>query len=174
VTADLHSPHATTSAAGPTEGPAAQPRTENTMITTTTYAAAYTAGPADIESALDGVGDAGRAAAAAVAAYLEGSHTFALDEVDDVTVSHLHGSVVTGEVGSLADPRAQWRSGPGLRTFIVTPALDEAGAPTHRIERSLARSHADVVEDVNASYRRAAAAAADQTEQADPVAAAGG
>ncbi len=65
--------------------------------------------------------------------------------------------------------------GPGLRTFIVTPALDEAGAPTHRIERSLTGGHADVVEDVTDSYRRAVfVAVADQTEQADPAAAAGG
>ncbi len=115
---------------------------------------------ADVESALDGVCDAGRAAAGAVAGYLEGSHTFAVDEVDGVTVSHLHGWVVTGEVGSLTDPRAQWRSGPGLRTFIVTPALDKAGTPTHRIEQSLNRSHTDVVEDVTNSHRRAVAVTA--------------
>lgn len=121
---------------------------------TNTESYAYAAGPADIESALDGVGDAGRAAAAAVAGYLEGSHTFALDEVDGVTVDHLHAWVITGQVGALADPRAQWRSGPGLQTFIVTPALDQDGAPTHRIEQSLNRSHTDVVEDVTHSYRR--------------------
>ena len=129
-------------------------------MTNTTTAYAATAGPADTESALDGVGDAGRAAASAVAGYLHGSHTFAFDEVDGVTVEHLHALVVTGQVGALTDPRAQWRSGPGLQTFIVTPALDKAGAPTHRIEQSLARSHTDVVEELTDSYRRTIAAAA--------------
>ena len=156
MTADLNSTHATTSTAGPHPGPATQPRTENTMTNTDTTADTT----ADVESALDGVCDAGRAAAGAVAGYLEGSHTFAVDEVDGVTVSHLHGWVVTGEVGSLTDPRAQWRSGPGLRTFIVTPALDKAGTPTHRIEQSLNRSHTDVVEDVTNSHRRAVAVTA--------------
>ncbi len=128
---------------------------------TDAYAYAYadedTAATADVESALDGLSDAGRAAAAAVAAHLEGANTFALDEVDEVTVDYLHGWVVTGEVGSLPDPRARWRCRPGLRTFVVTPALDRDHAPTHRVEQSLTGGHTHVVEEVTDSYRRAVA-----------------
>jgi len=76
---------------------------------TDSYAA--TAGPADVESALDGVCDAGRAAASAVVGYLEGSHTFALDEVDGVGVSHLRAGWSPGR--SAPSPTRGPSGGPG-------------------------------------------------------------